>query len=119
RARGGLRGQRAVPLTGDEPRVRVLVREEQDELVVLESRAEPDTGGAEPHEGDVRAVVRSRDAGSAEARQEQSALGRIEDRMAVRVLEQRGGLIVLPSELFDRSIRLAEQLLAPLGEDQV
>src|SRR5690606_40438930 len=94
-ARGRLCGEGAVPLPGDEARVRLLVGEEQNQLVVLKTGAEPDSGGAEPHERDVAAVARPRDARAPRTRDDQSAFGRIEDGMTVGYVEQRRGVLVL------------------------
>src|SRR5690606_41190669 len=84
----GLRGEQAVPLTGDEALVRVSVAEEQHESIAFEAGAEPDASGAEPHEGDVVAVVRARDAGAAGARQEHPTLRRREHRVTAGLLHE-------------------------------
>src|SRR5690606_761348 len=119
RSRRGLRGEHAVPLAGDEALVRVSVAEEQHESVAFEAGAEPDACGAEPHEGHVAAIVRACDARSAGAREEQPALRRREDRVAVGLLHELRGLGVLAAHLPERLVRHLDQLRAPFGEIRV
>src|SRR5690606_17516415 len=85
--------------------------------VVLKTGAEPDSGGAEPHERDVAAVARPRDARAPCTRDDQSASGRIEAGMTVGYVEQRRGVFVLSPQPIEGLVGVLDQLLAPLAEN--
>src|SRR5690606_3874918 len=87
----GLRGDATVPLTGDEVVEGLFVLEQQHEPIVLEPRAETDTGLTEMHEGAFVAALLHRDSGPAGAGDDKAAFGRVEHRIAMRPLVQPCG----------------------------